>query len=197
MQTITVRESHPTSITLRPGSRRRFRAALQILRRNGVEWSESELLRRLAKVYLRHWRGRDRKSATARRYNRAFKGARYERVAWYADRVLYSVLWQRAIHSGESISRMLDFAIRAYLPRLLEEYLRNAKPDSESRKRNSAYWTARFTSRRKPQPDLFITYQCRTELNSATGLKYVQEYIIHRKNTLTSDEIFNLMFHAT
>lgn len=197
MQHISVQSSHSTSVTLRPGSRRRFRAGLEILRRNGVEWSESELLRRLAKIYLRHWRGSNLKSATARRYNRTLKGTRYERVAWYADRVLYSVLWQRSIHSGESISRMLDFAIRAYLPRLLEEYLRNAKPGSDIRNRNRTYWAARFASRYKPQPDLFITYQCKTELNSPIGLRYVQEYLIHRKNKLTTGDILHLMQHAT
>lgn len=184
MQNISPLEYHSTSISLRPASKRRLIAARKILLRNGVIWSESELLRRLAKVYLRHWRGNRLKSATARRYNRSTKGEKYVRMAWYADQMLYSILWQRAIHSGESISRMLDFSIRMFLPRLLEEYLRSPMPGCARSRRNSTYWQGRFERRPKPQPEIFITYQCETEINTPAGLSYRQEYKILRKNQL-------------
>lgn len=184
MQDISPLEYHSTSISLRPASKRRLTAARKILLRNGITWSESELLRRLAKVYLRHWRGNQLKSATARRYNRSIKGKKYVRVAWYADRMLYAVLWQRAIHSGESISRMLDFSIRMFLPRLLEECLRSPMPGCARASRNSNYWERRFRRRPKPQLEIFITYQCKTEINGPTGLRYWQEYEILRKNQL-------------
>lgn len=174
---------------MRAASRRRFRAALRILRRNGVCWSESELLRRLAKAYLRHWRGRDRKSATARRYNAAIEGEKYVRVAWYADQMLYAILWQRAIHSGESVSRMLDFAIRHYLPRLVEETLRTPMSGCARAARNHAYWLARYLRRNKPQSEIFITYQCDTHENSPIGLKYTLEYRILTKSELLRLEI--------
>jgi len=125
MQHISPLKYHSTSVTMRAASRRRFHAALKVLRRKGVCWSESELLRRLAKTYLRHWIGRYLKSATARRYNLTIEGEKYVRMPWYVDQMLYAILWQRAIHSGESISRMFDFAIRHYLPRLMEEHLRS------------------------------------------------------------------------
>lgn len=191
MQNISPLEHHLTSITLRPGSRRRLHAARKVLFRNGVAWSESELLRRLAKLYLRHWRGSRLKSATARRYNRSIKGEKYVRVAWYADRMLYSILWQRAIHSGESISRMLDFSIRMYLPRLLEECLRSPMPHVASARRNSRYWQERYERRRSPQSEIFITYQCKTQFNSPSGLRYVQEYKIFRKNQLGTREFLS------
>lgn len=188
MQNISPLQYHSTSVTMRVASRRRFRAALKILRRNGVCWSESELLRRLAKTYLRHWRGRDRKSATARRYNCA-TGEKYVRVAWYADQMLYAILWQRAVHSGESVSRMLDFAIRHYLPRLMEEYLRSPIPGCARAVRNHSYWQRRYQARRNSQPEIFITYQCETNENSSLALKYSQEYRIYPKNALPIAEI--------
>lgn len=189
MQNISPLEYHSTSISLRPASKRRLTAAQKILLRNGVVWSESELLRRLAKVYLRHWRGTQLKSATARRYNRSIKGEKYVRVAWYADRLLYSILWQRAIHSGESISRMLDFSIRMFLPRLLEEYLRSPMPGFDRSSKNSIHWQRRFERRSNPQPEIFITYQCETEMNTLAGLRYRQEYKILRKNQLFTHDI--------
>ncbi len=189
MQNISPLQHHTTSITLRPGSKRRLTAARKILLRNGIVWSESELLRRLAKVYLRHWRGSQLKSATARRYNRPVKVGKYVRVAWYADRMLYSILWQRAIHSGESISRILDYSIRVYMPRLLEEFLCSPMPGCATAQRNSPYWQKRFESRANPQHEIFITYQCETEVNSTTGLRYWQEYRIFRKNQLFTDNV--------
>jgi hypothetical protein len=183
MQSIFSVQYHHTSVTLRPASKRRFRAGLLILKRNGVLWSESELLRRLAKMYLRHWRGRGVKSATARRYNHD-QSEKYVRMAWYIDKVLYSVLWERAIHSGESVSRMLDFAIRHYLPRLLEEYLRSAIPGMARSARNAPYWKVRFERRYKPQAEIFITYRCSTEKNDHSGLTYRQEALVLRKSEL-------------
>lgn len=196
MQDISPLEYHSTSISLRPASKRRLTAARKILLRNGIAWSESELLRRLAKVYLRHWRGTRLKSATARRYNRSTKGEKYVRVAWYADRLLYSILWQRAIHSGESISRMLDFSIRMFLPRLLEEYLRTPMPGCRRASRNSAYWQRRFMRRPNPQPEIFITYQCETEINAPSGLRYWQAYKILRKNQLFIHDISTQTGHT-
>lgn len=178
-----------TSVTLREASRRRFQAALRILRRNGVEWSESELLRRLAKTYLRHWRGRGVSAVTGRRYNVSIRGEKYVRMAWYIDQMLSAILSERALHSGESISRMLDFAIRHYLPRLIEEILRAPMPGCTRAARNQAYWLSRYLRRHKPQSEIFITYQSHTHENSPKGLKYTLEYQI-----LTKSELFRLEF---
>jgi len=140
-------------------------------------------------MYLRHWRGRDRKSATARRYNCLLEGEKYVRMAWYADQMLYAILWQRAVHSGESISRMLDFAIRYYLPRLMEEYLRSPMPGCQRAAKNCSYWLRRYRERPNPQPEIFITYQCETHENSNSALEYSQEYRMYRKKDLLIAEI--------
>ena len=188
MQRISPDEYHLTSVSLRSGSKRRLKAARKVLSRNGVEWSESELLKQLAKVFLRHWRGEKLKSASARRYNDSV-GVPYVRMAWYVNKVLYSVLWQRAIHSGESISRMLDFAIRTYMPRLLEEVLRSPVLDCRRAQRNHKYWQARYGRRHSPRLEVFVTYQCRTDHNFSGGLKYVEEYRILSKKQLFGEQV--------
>ncbi len=188
MQEIFSDKYYLTSVSLRPGSKRRLKAALIILARNGIHWSESELLERLAKVYLRHWRGRKKKSASLRRKNAKIPGIRYVRVPWYVNQVLYAVLQQRSLHSGEAVSRMLDFAIRYYLPRFMEECLFDPMPGCAFALRNLRYWRARYKDRHKPRPEIFITYQCKTELNAPEGLSYRQEYrILTKKELFTSD----------
>lgn len=196
MQAISPYEFHYTSLTLRVHSKRRLKAALEVLRRNGVIWSESELLRRLAKMYLGFWRGRGKKSATAKRYNTSIEGQKYVRISWYIDRVLHAILVQRSVHSGESVSRMLDFAIRHYTPRLIEDILRMPMPRHEFAARNATFWRRRWGQRPNPQPDLFITYQCETRKNDSCGLQYEQTYIIHPKTGLSPIEILDLMQRA-
>ncbi len=186
MQEISVQEYFLTSVSLRPGSKRRLKAAKIILARNGILWSESDLIERLAKVFLRHWRGRGKKSATLRRKNASLIGTKYGRVAWYVNQVLYAALHERAMHSGESVSRMVDFAIRHYLPRLMEEYLSQPLWGCAFSQRNLKYWQERRKQRLQPQPEFFITYQCKTELNAPEGLAYRQEYRI-----LTTKELFS------
>jgi hypothetical protein len=165
-----------TSVSLRRASQRRVRAALKILRRNGIIWSESEILFRLAKMYLAAWRGFGEKSDTARRYS--LKGAqhgKYVRMPWYVDRVVHAALWERSVHSGLSISRMLDFAIRYYVPRLMEYLLPNPYNRCRRAQRNFAYWHARAERRFPKRAAIFITYSWSTERNDRTGLNFHQE----------------------
>lgn len=187
---------HHTSVSLRASSARRLKAALKIVKRNGLAWSESELLRRLAKLYLQAWRGGGKRTATARRYNKPLADHKYCRMPWYVDKVLYRVLAERALHSGESVSRMLDFAIRRYLPRLLEQSLRNPYTRDVRGQRNFSYWDSRYQRRRNKQPDLFITYSCETRENSMRALEYVQRYEIIPKTGLSPAEILHLMRYA-
>ncbi len=193
MQEISADKYYLTSVSLRPGSKRRLKAALIILARNGIHWSESELLQRLAKVYLRHWRGRKKKSASLRRKNASIADMRYVRVPWYVNQVLYAVLQQRALHSGEAVSRMLDFAIRYYMPRFMEELLSQPVLRCAVAQRNWRYWRARYEDRHKPRPEIFITYQCKTELNSSEGLSYRQDYKILTKKQLLASNLLPIM----
>lgn len=196
MQAIHSLEYHHTSVSVRASSFRRLKAALKVARRNGLDWSESELLRRLAKLYLQAWRGTGLKSATARRYNRVTEAQKYRRIPWYIDRVLYAVLWERSIHSGESVSRILDFAIRHYTPRLLEGVLRNRYARHPRAQRNFFYWQARYDKRQNLRPDLFITYSCETRENSRRSLTFTQKSEITPKTGLSPAEILHLLRHA-
>ena len=172
-----------TSVSLRHKSARRLKAAVKLVRSRGIEWSESELLRRLAKLYLQAWRGRGMLTVSARRYNHELRDHKYCRMAWYIDKMLYRILWQRAIYSGESISRMLDFAIRHYMPRLLEAVLTNPYSRNGRAQRNFAYWEARQERRPNKRPGIFINYQCETRENSRFVLEYTQRYVIFTNST--------------
>lgn len=196
MQPISPNEYYLTSITVRRQSKRRLRAALKILARNGVFWSESELLRRFAKMYLGLWRGTGGKPAAVRRHNVSLKNHSYVRVSWYMDRILHAILAEKAIHSGESVSRMLDFAIRHYTPQLLEACLRTPMPKHTRGGRNAAYWQERWQRRKRHLPQLFITYQCKTHENGNRGLRYEQAYQIIPKTGLSPGDILYLLQHA-
>lgn len=80
---------------------------------------------------------------------------------------------------------MLDFAIRFYLPRLLEECLRCGIPGDRRSVRNASYWNRRYGRRNKPQQEIFITYQQITEKNDERGLILHQEYRIWQKHELS------------
>jgi hypothetical protein len=194
MQKINAFEHHRTSLSLREKSCRRVAAARKILARNGIRMSESELLSRLAKEYLLRWRGQGKKSATARRYNAS--AGLFRVRPWYVDRVLYSLLWERAIHSGESVSRIVDFAVQHYLPRLLELLLRNPLPRNRRSMKNAQYWRQRADSRPAQQAEVFINYQCRTYLNHAGHLSYVQTCTHIPKKGLGLAEIRHWNTHA-
>ncbi len=186
-------KSHHTSISLLPSSRRRIRAALHILERNGIYWSQSELLRRLAKVYLQSWRGIGEKPPVLRRYSRRKRGRKYVIVPWYVDQVLVAALWQRATHSGVSISRMLDFAIRRYLPLMMASWLASPMPKCQRSKRNCEYWRRRLEGRKKVRPDLFISYSGATEHNQRGSLNFADQVKIIPKTGLAPAEILSLI----
>lgn len=168
-----------TSVSLRQKSYRRFRAAWKILSRNRVFLSEQDLFRRLLRIYLISWRGRGTKARTARRYN--LKRQHYVRRPAYFRHDLYAALWERGLHSGESISRMLDFAIRHYLPQLIESLLAQ-NPLSVYETRNSPYWRERHCSRydkKRAIPTGFITYDSQTAGSSGANLEWIQKSTFH------------------
>lgn len=182
-----------TSVSLPHTSYRRLRAAHKIFRRNGLAYSEQEIYRRLFKLFLKHWRGLGRKTNGLRRYN--CTGKKYEIHPLYVNQVLYSALWQRALHSGESISRMLDLAIRVYLPRLLEELLSQPSPVINSAQ-NMAFWQSRYSRRPHRQGDFFINYECQTKENAAGNLEYTQKAVVIPKTDLPLMQIWQLMHTA-
>jgi hypothetical protein len=121
MQKIHALRCRSTSVSLPEVSYRRVLAARKIFARNGICFSDQEIYRRVLRHFLKSWRGSGAKTNGLRRYNKDGKAYRVHPL--YINQVLHAALWQRAMHSGESISRMLDAAIRIYLPRILEGLL--------------------------------------------------------------------------
>jgi hypothetical protein len=182
-----------TSVSLPYKSYRRLCAARKIFARNGIHYSNQEIYRRLLKEFLKNWRGRGRKTNSLRRYNAT--GKDYGIHALYINQVLYAALWQRALHSGESVSRMLDVAIRVYLPRLLESLLGSTSGRNASTK-NSLYWASRYHRRKYQYPGFFINYTCHTQSNDANTLDYTQNMQIISKTGLSAMQIWDLLHRA-
>ncbi|MBV6493060.1 MAG: hypothetical protein LDLANPLL_01075 [Turneriella sp.] len=171
MQKITAIEFHKSSVSLSKLARRRIKICQQILLRHGIFLTDGEVYERILKLYLNNWAGHGKKSATARRYNKEGKG--YKICSLYINKILYSAVWERAIHSGESVSRILDVAIRVYMARMLEMLL-SRRVSPFQRERNIRYWGMRLARRTKQYPDFFLSYECRTETNNFCTLKYQQ-----------------------
>ncbi|MBX3721587.1 MAG: hypothetical protein KF713_07110 [Turneriella sp.] len=182
-----------TSVSLPRVSYRRLTAARRIFYRHGLSYSDQEIYRRLFRLFLKNWRGHGRKTNSLRRYNAA--GKDYAIHPLYVNQVLYAALWQRALHSGESISRMLDLAIRVYLPRLLEELL-SQPSTTRSSARNMTFWKARYALRVHQHPDFFINYECETQRNQHGNLEYIQKMRIIPKINLSVTQIWQLMHSA-
>jgi hypothetical protein len=161
-----------TSVSLPRATYRRLCGARKIFARHGIIYSDQEMYRRLLKYFLKNWRGKGRKTNGLRRYNA--DGKSYVIRPLYINQVIHAAVWQRAIHSGESLSRILDFAIRIYLPRLLETLLAQSQ-DRRGISSKTAYWEIRYGKRNKKYSDFFINYTCTTRVNCAGNLVHCQE----------------------
>lgn len=149
------REKIKTSITIRKSSYRRLQAACRVLKRNRRYFSENRILCELLKAYLKAWRGKPASTRGPRRYN--LTGKKYAGRAIYLEYTLYRAAWFRGSHSGESVSRMIDFSIRHLLPRVLASLLVVA-PKSPCETKNSEYWRRRWYCRKRPRPEIFLNY---------------------------------------
>lgn len=187
MQPINALEYYHTSVTLRARSVRRVRAVRKLLSRAGIEFSESRVFDELLRLYLRLWRGNGPKPATLRRYNT--DGHAYRIRPFYINRVLHAVAAQRAMHSGESLSRMLDFAIRRYSQRLLEDSMSSSRFLSLADRNR---WSERYRLRRHREA-FFISYVCKTQTNLAASLMLHQQSSLILKKGLSPAEIFVCM----
>ena len=184
---------HRSSVSLPARAYRKICAARLVFSRNGFFFSDQEIYRWLLKFYLSHWRGDGVKTNGLRRYN--VRGKAYEIHPLYINQMLHAAIWQRALHSGESVSRMLDVAIRIYLPRLLEQILGTPRWSKIS-ERNKLFWAARFRRRRHVYQDVFINYYCKTSHNYRGMLEYSQKVCMIPKTGLTPAQIWHLLQNA-
>lgn len=141
-----------TSVSLRKNSFELLKAAQRALRGRDVYLSEQEIFRALIRLYLTKWRGAGCKTSSLRRYN--VKGKDYVVKPLYLELALSAAAWSRAIHSGVSISRMLDFAIRHYLQIFVQNQLHQEGSPACVK--------------------IAINYQCKTWKNSGRNLKFAQ-----------------------
>ncbi len=185
-------EYHQTSVSLREKSYRRLKAAQLIFARHGIKWGEGEIISRLCKETVLRWRSGGPWTVSARRYNIQTDEIKYVIRPWRVDKNLYGVLWQRTIHSGESVSRFVDFAIRVFMPRFVEMYLHSPRRGSAFSARNHHFWAARY-ARRKSFPDYFINYQKATEKNENGGLETARKAVLIAKKGLSYAEYIHCL----
>ena len=162
--------SRHTSVTLRSSTRAALRDAVGLLAGGGLQFSEQRLMRECVRIALKLWRGRRQIAARNRKYNRC-AGA-YEIVPFYTTEALRSAAWARCHHAGMSFSRLMDFAVACYLPRVLEYWLRF---DYSWRDRQDAQsWRAKYALRRN-SADFVISYQAVTLENNGTRLNFSEK----------------------
>ncbi len=170
MQHIDISPIRYTSVTIRKNIRLSLRKAVSTLGQHDLRFSEQRLMRECLRLALRLWRGRKEKARRNRRYNR--KSGVYEIVPFYTTEALRSVAWLRCHHSGISLSRLMDFAVRHYLERVVERWL---SIDYEGRSPDDVeFWKSKYEKRRVIA-NFIISYDNLTPRNDATVLAFEEK----------------------
>lgn len=159
-----------TSVTIRVAVRQAIKKARAQLAENRIEFSEQRLMRECLRLALKFWRGHKGLAARNKKYNK--RVGPYEIVPFCTTESLRSAAWARCHHSGIALSRLMDFAIANYLPRVVEYWLRfdyhwRDKQDAES-------WRAKYAMRRNRE-DFVISYCAHTEKNDRMSLYYSEK----------------------
>lgn len=141
--------------------------AVDKLAKYNIDFSEQRLMRECFRIALKFWRGHRGIAARNKKYNQ--RVGPYEIVPFYSTEALRGAAWTRCHHSGISLSRLMDFAIANYLPRVLEYWLRfdyhwRDKQDTET-------WKTKYNLRRNGD-DFIISYYAHTERNDGRSLFY-------------------------
>lgn len=152
MDNLNLTTTRLTSVSLRKDSFQRLKVAQKMLSGKAIFLSEQAMFRGLIRLYLNKWRGGGCRTGGLRRYN--LKGKGYLVKPLYLEMELAFRAWGRAVHSGVSVSRMLDFAIRHYLHIFVQ---------------------GQMTDQVMPSHDKSaINYQCFTWKNSDLNLYFMQ-----------------------
>jgi hypothetical protein len=156
-----------TSVTLRTSTRAALRTAVKATELRGLHFSEQRLMRECLRIALKFWRSRGSIAACNRRYNK--RVGEYQIVPFYSSESLRSVSWARCHHSGMSLSRLMDFAVTHYLPRVVEYWLRFEHRGTA--KSDAVIWREKYAKRLHSE-DFIISYQSKTQSNDGTTLEY-------------------------
>jgi uncharacterized membrane protein len=159
-----------TSVTMRTATRATLQEALALFLARGLNFSEQRLMRECLRLALKFWRGRRDIARRNKKYNQCL--GPYEIVPFYTTEALRSIACARCHHSGISLSRMMDFAIARYLPRVIEEWL-SVEFYWRDRK-DIAAWAGRY-ARRRASSDFVINYDARTEKNNGIILEFCEK----------------------
>ncbi|MBX3721474.1 MAG: hypothetical protein KF713_06505 [Turneriella sp.] len=165
--------ARPTSVTMRSAIRATLKDAQTRLSAGGMNFSEQRLMRECLRLALRFWRGRRGMASRSRRYNA--RSGPYEIAPFYSTEALRQVSMLRCHHSGISLSRLMDFAVRHYLARVVESWL--SVPFIGRDMTEVEFWKSKYAKRRHPH-DFIITYASKIMKNEEFCLAYAEEYQI-------------------
>lgn len=170
MKHVDITPVRMTSVTLRLTTRSHLASAIDRLNSVNIAVSEQRLMRECLRFALRFWRGRGAIATRNKRYNQ--RTGPFEIVPFCSTEALRAVSWARCHHGGLSFSRMMDFAINAYLDRVVEQYLsaRFFWRDKE----DLAAWQKKFENRRKSIP-FIINYYESTRINDGIVLNFEEK----------------------
>jgi len=163
-----------TSVTLRLSTHTLLHKAIPLFKQRGLNCSEQRLMRECLRVALKLWRGRRNIAERNRKYNA--RVGPYEIVPWYTTENLRAIAHARCHHAGISLSRLMDFAIVTYLPRVIEYWLRFDYYWRD--KADAAAWARKYACRRHFER-FVISYETQTERNDGTALKYSEKTTIN------------------
>jgi len=140
---------------------------VQLLAGKGLKYSEQRLMRDCLRLALKFWRGHGAIAACNKRYNKRL--GHYEIVPFWSTEALRRVCWARCHHSGLSLSRLMDFAVSCYLPRVLEDWMANGP--GWSSKDDLTLWRDKYHAR-KHRSAFIISYESETAQNDGYILRY-------------------------
>ena len=186
-------ESAPryTSVTLQTNTKVALLQAVEQLNAHGIEFSAQRVMRECFRIALKLWRGRGPIADRTKTYNPCAGPCVI--VPYYTTESMRSASWARCHHAGISHSRMMDFALRTYLPRVLEYWLSGVPHGRD--KKDAAFWAARY-ARRLNGESFLISYKATEFRNDGIVLNYAEktEIIPWPPPSRTADDIRRLIF---
>lgn len=155
---------------MRQAIRRRLEAGVAVLNDKNVRLSEQRVMRECLRFALKFWRGHGKIARRNRKYNGRL--GPYEIMPFYTTEALRSATQTRCHHAGISLSRLMDFAVAIYLPRVIEHWLQIEYHDRD--KVDAAIWRAKY-GRRRNCLDFVISYKSETAQNDGNRLEFTEK----------------------
>jgi len=159
---------------MRSSTRHLLKLGTAQLKSRGFHFSEQRLMKECLRFALKFWRGRKGKSTRNRKYNKRI--GPYEIMPFYTSEALRAVAWARCHQAGISLSRIMDFAVRVYLPRVIESWCCLAYREED--RVDAQAWQDLY-AKRLNRTAFVISYQSKTSKNDQNRLRYEEMTEIH------------------